>query len=288
MTDATVDTTYRPALELREVEGPVAVGSDRSRFLSLLYLVAVTDFKKAYFGTALGYIWSLVRPLLLFAVLLFVFTKIFRIGSGVEAYPVLLLFTIVVFGFFGESTNAAVGSVVAQEGVVRKTHFPRLVIPLSVVLTGLFNLGLNLIVVVIFIVGYGVDPTWTWLLLPVVIAALTVLTAAVSVILASLYVRFRDAAIIWSVLATVLFYGSPVLYPFEKVPEGFEQLLMINPLTPLFEQARSWIIDPGAPSALEMADGLVSLLPAIAIYLGVCVLAVYIFRREMPKMAEEL
>ena len=93
----------------------------------------MTEFKRTYFGTVLGYLWSLLRPLLLFAVLLFVFTKIFRLGSDVPHYPVLLLFNVVLFGFFSEATGAAVTSVVSQEGVVRKTQFPRLVIPLSVV-----------------------------------------------------------------------------------------------------------------------------------------------------------
>ena len=114
----------------------------------------------------LGYLWSLLRPLMLFGVLLFVFTQIFRIGTDVPNYPVLLLFNIVLFGFFQEATTTAVTSVVAQEGIVRKTQFPRLVIPLAIVLTALFNLGLNLVVVFIFILAYGVDPMWTWLLLP--------------------------------------------------------------------------------------------------------------------------
>jgi ABC-2 type transport system permease protein len=277
-----------PVPPLREISGPAAIGEDRRRFFDLLYLVAVTDFKKSYFGTALGYIWSLVRPLLLFGVLLFVFTRIFRIGSNVENYPVLLLFNIVLFGFFSESTSAAVQSIVAQEGIVRKTHFPRLVIPSAIVLTGLFNLGLNLIAVAVFILAYGVEPTWTWLLLPVVIAVLTVFTTAVSTTLSALYVRFRDVAIMWTVVVTVLFYATPVLYPFEKAPEGFEQLLMINPLTPLFEQARVWIIDPSAPGAVSAAGGWLQLLPALAIYLGTCALAVWVFRREVPRMAEEL
>src|SRR5687768_6957734 len=99
---------------LRELRGPSAVGGGRRRFLELLYLIAVTDFKKSYFGTVLGYVWSLARPLMLFGVLLAVFTQIFRIGSGVEHYPVLLLLNIVMFGFFQEATLGAVTSVVAR------------------------------------------------------------------------------------------------------------------------------------------------------------------------------
>ena len=192
------------------------------------------------------------------------------------------------FGFFQEATNAAVTSIVAQESVVRKTQFPRLVIPLAVVLTALFNLSLNLIVVFVFVLAWGIDPTWTWLLFPLALLALTVLTVAVSMIVSSLYPRFRDVAIIWSVLATVLFYGSPVLYPIEIVPEGLRDILMLNPLTPLFELVRVWVIDPTAPGPVDAAGGFAALLPAIGIALAVCAFAVWIFRREAPRIAEEL
>ena len=145
-------------MELRPVRGPSALGGGWKRFGELLYLISVTEFKRTYFGTVLGYMWSVLRPLLLFAVLLFVFTKIFRLGSDVPHYPVMLLFNVVLFGFFSEATGAAVTSVVNQEGVVRKTQFPRLVIPLSVVVTSLFNLGGQLVVVLIFLLAFGVYP----------------------------------------------------------------------------------------------------------------------------------
>jgi ABC-2 type transport system permease protein len=156
------------------------------------------------------------------------------------------------------------------------------------VLTSLFNLGLNLVVVFVFILAWGIDPTWTWLLFPVVLLLLFLLTTAVSMIVSSLYPRFRDTAIIWSVAATVLFYASPVLYPLEVVPDTFADILQISPFAPLFELARSWVIDPGAPGPVEAAGGFVHLLPAIAIYIAVCVLAVWLFRREAPRIAEQL
>ena len=114
------------------------------------------------------------------------------------------------------------------------------------VLTSLFNLGVNLVAVFIFLLAFAVTPTWTWLFLPVIVAILFVLTAATSMLISSLYVRYRDVAIIWSVAVTALFYGTPILYPFEIVPERFRDILILNPLTPLFAQARKWIIDPSA------------------------------------------
>ena len=274
--------------ELRRVTGPSATAGGVRRFFDLLFLIAVTDFRKVYFNTALGYLWSLLRPFLLFAVLLFVFTQVFRIGSQVNDYPVLLLFNIVLFGFFSESTLASVTSVVSQEAVVRKTQFPRLVIPLAVVLTGTFNLGLNMIAVSIFMIAFGISPMWTWLLFPVVVAAMLILTIAVAMLLSSLYVRYRDLLIIWTVATTMLFYATPVLYPIESLPSKYHDLAFINPLTPIFEQARVWIIDPEAPGAVAAAGGWVHLIPAVVIYLGACVMAIRIFGREAPRIAEEL
>jgi ABC-2 type transport system permease protein len=283
-----MSATPATTTELQEVRGPSSLGGGRRRLLDLLWLMSVTEFKRTYFGTILGYLWSLIRPLMLFAVLLFVFTQIFRIGSGVPNYPLLLLLGIVLFSFFQEATQSAVTSVVSQEGIVRKTQFPRMVIPLSVVLTGAFNFGLNLLVVFVFILAWGVDPTWTWLLFPLALLALFVFTAALAMMLSALFVRFRDVAIIWSVLASVLFYGTPILYPIEIVPDEFRAVLLFNPLAPIFEQVRVWVLDPSAPTAVDAAGSVIALAPAAAIFLGACVLGVWVFAREAPRIAEEL
>ncbi|MCW2991552.1 MAG: type transporter, partial [Solirubrobacterales bacterium] len=254
----------------------------------LLFLIAATEFKRTYFGTVLGYLWTLCRPLMLFGVMLAVFTQAFKLGGNVAHYPVLLLLNIVLFGLFSESTTTAVTSVVANEGIVRKTQFPRLVIPLSIVLTALFNLGLNLIVVVVFILAFGVDPQWTWLLLPVLVVLLTVFATAVSMIVSSLYPRFRDVAIIWSVASTALFYATPVLYPLEAVSPHLREVISLNPLSPIFELAHVWIIDPGAPGVTDLTGSGWRLLIPIGIYVVTCVAAVWTFNREAPRIAEAL
>jgi ABC-2 type transport system permease protein len=275
---------------LREVSGPSALGGGWRRFFDLLWLMAVTEFRRTYFGTVFGYVWSLLRPLMLFGVLLFVFTKVFRVGSGLPNYPVLLLLGIVQITFFQEATANAVSSVVSQEGVVRKTQFPRLVIPASVVLTAFFNFGLNLLIVLVFMLAWGVHPMWTWLYYPFAIAALFVLTTATSLILSALYVRFRDVAIIWTVASQMLFYATPILYPLGKggFEGNIERILMLNPLGVIFEQIRHWVIEPAAPTAVEAAGGAVYLLPAAAIFIAVCVFGVWIFSREAPRIAEDL
>ena len=275
--------------ELREVRGPSALGGGRRRFFDLLWLMGVTEFKRTYFGTVLGYLWSLVRPLLLFAVLLFVFTKVVRIGSDTPNYPVLLLLGIVLFSFFQEGTQNSVTSVVAQEGVVRKTQFPRLVIPLATVLTSFFNLLLNLVIVFVFILAWGVDPTWTWLLFPFALGLLAILTAATSMMLSVLYVRFRDVAIIWGVLAQVLFYMTPIFYPITILQnQTLERLLLVNPLAPIINEIQRFVIDPEKPSASAIAGGAVYLLPAAIVFLAVCAFGAWIFNRDAPRIAEEL
>lgn len=270
-------------LPLRDVAGPTALGGGWRRSLDLLYLMAVTEFKRTYFGTVLGYLWSLCRPLMLFGVLLVVFTHLLRF-STIHHYAVLLLMNIVLFGFFQEATNTAVPSIVASESIVRKTQFPRLVIPLSVVLTSTFNLSLNLVVVFAFILGFGISPMWTWLLLPVLIAALVALAVAVSMILSSLYPRFRDVAIIWSVVSTVLFYASPILYPLQKLSGALRTVVALNPLTPLLELARRWLIDSSAP----VTGGVAEIIVPVLAFVTLMGFAAWVFNREAPRIAEAL
>jgi ABC-2 type transport system permease protein len=280
------------APELREIHGPSAFGGGRQRFFDLLWLMALTEFKRVYFGTVLGYLWSLVRPLLLFGVLYFVFTEGLKIGNTgeVEHYAVLLLMGIVLYTFFAESTSESVTSVLTQEGVVRKTQFPRLVIPLATVLTCSFNFALNFLVVLGFVLAFGVAPSLTWLLLPVAFFFLGLLTVAVSAALSVLYVRFRDVAIIWAVVAQVLFYATPIIYPITIFhDQTTERLLMLNPLAVIFEQVRVWVLaEPQAPTAAEAAGGWVYLLPAAAIFVVICAFSAWVFSREAPRVAEDL
>jgi ABC-2 type transport system permease protein len=274
--------------ELREVRGPSALGGGWRRSAELLLIIATTEFRRTYFGTALGYLWSICRPLLLFGVLLAVFTQAFRLPTDVPNYPVLLLLGIVLFGFFQEATTTAVSSIVSQESVVRKTQFPRLVIPLAVVLTAFFNLTVNLAVVVVFLLAFGVGPLWTWLLLPVLLAALFVIATAVSMLVSSLFPRFRDVGIIWSVAATALFYATPVLYPLQSVSEELRRWISLNPLAPIFELAQVWMVNPDAPGPVALTGGWDRLWIPVGLYVLVCVVAVRVFAREAPRIAEEL
>jgi ABC-2 type transport system permease protein len=284
-----VSVTAEPAAPpLREVQGPSAYGGGARRFFNLLWLIAVTDFKLTFLGTVLGYVWSLLRPLMLFAVLYIVFTQVFRF-SEVENYGVFLLMNLMLFNFFSEATDRSVDSVLKQESIVRKMQFPRMVIPLSVVLTSFFNLCLNLIVVVAFALATGVEPRATWLLFPLILLPLVALTAATAMILAALYPRYRDVKQIWAVAGTMLFYGTPVLYPIELVTRaGFQFQLLLNPLAPILEQARIWLLDPTAPSVVDAAGSIYGWVGPGLVFCGLIAFAFWVFNHEAPLVAEEL
>jgi ABC-2 type transport system permease protein len=275
--------------ELREIQGPSAVGGGTRRFFDLLWLTSLTEFRLSYHGTVLGFLWSFARPLMLFAVLLLVFTQVFELGDTVRNYAPLLLLNILLFQFFSQASEQASTSVVRSESVVRKMQFPRLVIPLAIVVTNIFQLGFGLVVVFVFMLLYGVDPVWTWALFPLALIALIVLTTAVSMLLSVLYVRIRDVGILWAVTSTALFYAAPILYPIQVAPQQFQDLIMINPLTPIFIQINEWVFDPNAEGAIEATSGSPLLLLApIALGIAICVAAPLVFSREAPRVAEEL
>jgi ABC-2 type transport system permease protein len=276
-----------PAISSR-YRGPTAVGDDLRRFGSLTWVLAATDFKLRFFGSALGYLWTLMRPLLLFGVLYVVFTEIVRFGGDVKHYPVYLLTAIVMFTYFSEATSRGVTSLVERENLLRKVRFPRMVIPLSVALHALFNLGLNLIVVFLFVFSAGIDPRLDWLQMVPLLVLLVMFATGVTMLLSALYVRYRDMQPIWEVALQMLFYASPVIYVTSTFPDSVEREAMANPLTAIFTQARHVLIDPAAPTAAEAIGGSARLLIPLFVIVALFALGLWVFLREAPRIAEEL
>ncbi len=274
---------------LKPIRGPSAIGGELGRFLSLTWTLSVLEFRLKFFGSVLGYFWQLMRPLMLFGVLYLVFTEFVRIGGGVPYYPAVLLTGIVIHTFFAESTSLAVGSVINRENLVRKIQFPRLVIPLSVVLTSFLNFLLNFAAVIVFMVAQGVPLRWSFFMIVPLILLLGLLCTGIAMGLSALFVRYRDVQPIWDVAIPITFYGSPVLYPIEAIPSvTLQHLIMCNPLAVIIQQARHSLIDPTAPSAAEAIGGAWGLLVPLAIMVAVCIAGYRIFDRSAPHIAEEL
>ncbi len=179
-------------------------------------------------------------------------------------------------------------AIVVRESLVRKMHFPRIVIPFATVLTSTFNLLVNLIAVFLFLLIYGIDPHWTWLLLPVLVGALVTLTTGVAMVLSSLYVRYRDVAPIWTVISQMLFYGAPLFYTVDSVPEKYREIYAMNPIAAILTQARKWIIDPHAPSAVDAVGGWLPFLVPVGLMVGLFAYGAWLYSRMAPVIAEEL
>ena len=274
-----------------EMKGPSATTGDWRRFAYLTRTLAVTDFKIRFYDSALGYLWTLMRPLLFFGVLFVVFSLIVKVGEEVEHYPSMLVSGIVLFFFFSESTTRSVTSVVDSEMLVRKISFPRLVIPLSAVLTHAFFLGLNLVAVLVFFAIDGVELRASWWQLIPLLLLLFVFTVGVSTILSVLFVPARDVKPIWEVTAQALFYFTPVLYPISLVADESEFLshvAMCNPLAVIVQQSRHAMISPSEPSAAEAIGGAPVLLIPLALIFGTFAFGLWLFNRMASRIAEEL
>jgi ABC-2 type transport system permease protein len=273
---------------LEQHQRPSLLGTDAKRFWNLTWTLAVTDFKLRFYGSVLGYLWTLARPFMFFGVIYFVFTEIVGLDKNVPNYGVYILFALVLFQFFGEATGNCVNALVVRENLLRKMRFPRLVIPMAVVLTALFNLGMTLIAVFIFAIASGIYPAWSWLELPVIIAILTFFATGVGLLLSSLFVRYRDVQPIWDVFSQMLFYASPILYVATMVPESYQRAYLANPISALLTEMRHAIVDPGARHVWDAIGGAPRLLVPTAIVVGVFVLGLLVFRREAPRIAENL
>jgi ABC-2 type transport system permease protein len=273
--------------------GPSALGGEGRRFVELTMTLARTEFKLRYYGSVLGYFWSLMRPLLFFGVLYVFFVKIIDIARG-PYYGAYLLTAVVLWSFLAEATGTSVTCLVSREAMLRKIRFPRMVVPLSVSLTSTFNLGMNFITVLVFAFATGVTPTIQWLWMIPIVLGFIVLATGIAMLLSALYVRFRDVEPIWDVFLQVWFYGSPVMYPAtafvtHKLPSGFEKIAMINPVATLLAQMGHCFIDPhGYPTATGAAHAVWPVVLAIALIPGIFALGWWVFTREAPRVAENL
>jgi len=286
----------------RPIRGPRALNDDPVRFWHLTFNIAVNQWKLRFFGSALGYVWQLMRPLLLFTVLYVFFTKVAKVdsrpGPSYHDYGAQLLGSIVLFTFFAEGTMGSVRCVLDNEALVRKIQFPRMVIPLSIVLLTLFNLTLNLVVVFIFALLGGVRPMLSWLELPLIVTLLAFLVAGLSMLLSSLFIYFRDIQPIWEVVNQILFYSSPVIIAVPAVQLAFgrteldkpllTKIYMANPLAMVLQQFRHAVVNHATPSPAAVLGGQEFLLIPIGIVLAIFVFGFYVFNRTAPYVAENL
>jgi ABC-2 type transport system permease protein len=260
--------------------------------LRILHVLASVDFKLKYAGSALGYVWSVLKPLMLFTVLYLVFGRVFHLGAISKYYPVSLLIGIVLFTFFGDATTMGMTSVVARESLIRKMSFPRLIIPASATMTAAITFSINLTVIIVFLAWNEIVPRPEWILIFPLLVELYIFVFGVSLILSTLFVRFRDIGQVWELALQLLFYASPIIYPVGYLPDWARRIAFLNPFTQVMQDIRSLVLyDDLAPNRITAADAFGSpagrLIP-IAIAFAVLGFGLYLFKRNEPWFAERV
>jgi len=256
---------------------------------ALLSELVRTDFKLRYQGSILGYAWSLLRPLLMFLILYIVFAKFLRIGGDVPNYPIYLLLGIVLWQFFSDMTNQSLGSIVDRGDLIRKIRIPRWMIVLSSSVSAVINLGLNLIVVGVFMIFNQVDLTISVFWFPFILAEIYVLALGLSLFLSAAFVKYRDVSYIWEVVIQAGFYLTPILYPLSVIPNvTFQKLLLVNPMAQAIQDARSTVVTTETTTIAEVFQSSTYRLMPLAFCVLVLIIGVIYFKRESSHFAENL
>ena len=211
----------------------------------LLKELTKTDFKLRYQGSVLGYLWALLRPLMMFAILYIVFGKLLRFGGDIPHYPVYLLAGTTLWSFFTECTNQGIQAIVSRGELIRKICFPKYIVVVSATLTAVINLIINLVVVVIFALINGVAPSWTWLFVPIVLFEFYCLALGISFLFGAINVKYRDITSIWDVLTQALFYAVPIIYPISMIASTSDvaaKIILLNPIAQVIQDVRYLLI----------------------------------------------
>lgn len=259
----------------------------RYSFILLRQLV-ITDFKLRYQGSVLGYLWSLLRPLALFAILYVVFARFLKFGDSIEHFPIYLLVGIVLWNYFIEVTSGSVSAIVGRGDLIRKINFPKYVIVLAGSFSALINLALNFIVVAVFMVINNVDITSKIVFLPILILELFVFSLAIAFFLSALFVKFRDVNYIWEVIVQGAFYATPIIYPLALIPDQAAKIVMLNPIAQIIQDVRYVLITPTTETIAQVYGSRTVRLIPLAMAIVLVLVAAWYFRKRSKYFAEEV
>lgn len=252
-----------------------------------------TDFRLRYQGSFLGIAWSVLKPLMMFCVMYVVFGKFLRMSDGTSTYPVVLLLGISSWQFVTESTSIGLRSVVERGDLLRKIHFPNYIVVVSATMGAMISYAINLVVVLVFALIARVQFTWRVVLLPINIIELYAVTLGLTLIMATLYVYFRDIAHIWEVLQQVIFYAMPIIYPLSYVTDRggilatLARMELLNPFAQTIQDIRHNFIAPETQPTIwnQFSNPAIKAIPIVLTLL--CLgLGVYLFRRNSRRFAE--
>ncbi len=255
----------------------------------MVKVLAVTEFKVRYTDTALGYFWSLARPLGLFGVLYVVFGLAFRLDQMVPNYTIFLLLGLVLFFFLSDATTRTMTAIIDRGPLLRRVAFPPVVIVLAASVTSLINFALNLVALAVFVAASGIAPRLDWLGLVPLMAELYIFTLALSMVLATLHVRFRDMEAIWELVTRIFFYASAIFFPIQFLPGWAERLTVLIPFGQVMQDFRALVLyNQDVLTAADLLGGPLGYLWPLGITAGLLALAIVFFQRQQPWFAERL
>jgi len=253
----------------------------------IVAVIASSEFKLKYAGSALGYVWSVLKPLGLFGMLYIVFGRFFKLSNGTPHYPLYLLLGLVLWTYFSDATAIGMKSVVDRSSLISKLSFPRVIIPLSVAASSAITLGVNLVAIAVLIGLNRIVPGPRWLLLLPLLLELCVVAFGATLVLATLYVRFRDVGQVWDLVLQILFYASPIIYPVTMLPHWFRLIAFLNPFVQIAQDARSIIVPSSASiGAANVYGSPFGELVPLGVVALILVGGYLLFRREEPWFAE--
>lgn len=254
----------------------------------LLRELVITDFKLRYQSSFLGYLWSLLKPLALFAILYLVFVRYLPVGGKIPHLPVYLLLGIVLWNYFTEVTNNGVSSIVGKGDLLRKINFPKYVIVLAGSFSALINLVINFGVVLFFMVithtPFMVSMVWV----PVVVLELFVFALGLAFLLSALFVKLRDINYIWEVLMQGAFYATPIIYSITIIPHKIQTLIILNPVAQMIQDIRYLMITHDTATIGTIYGSELMRLVPVSIVLAIAIISAWYFRKRSRFFAEEV
>lgn len=216
-----------------------------TRYMPLMKELVSRDLKVKYRRSFLGYVWSLLNPLLMMLVMTLVFSNVFRVE--VENFPMYLICGQTLFNFFNESTTMSMRAILDNGSLLRKVYIPKFIFPLSRVLSSFVTLLFSLIAIVFVMIVTGTAFTWTALLFPVPMITLFVFCCGMGLVLAAMSVYFRDITHLYSVLTLAWMYATPIFYPLDGVSPAIQRIIKLNPLYHYVNLFRNLVIYGNIP-----------------------------------------
>jgi len=253
----------------------------RKNYLYLTLVMAMTDFKIKYDNSVLGYLWSLLKPLLMFGTLYLVFSVFVR--WDVENYKLYLLLGIILWNFLAEVT---LNSMILLEGkapIIKKIYFPRWIIVIASSLTSLLTLLLNIVVFFVFFVFSGAHFQTSAVLLVVYLAEFYILVVGLALLLCSLFPKFRDIHHIWEVFVQLGFWATPIIYPISIVPAKYHKLIFLNPVARIIQGCRQALIGPTG-EFLSFTNHIIIIIVAAGLFM----IGLSMFNKLSRSFAEDL